>query len=103
MVFYKMGESQKQSITKKKKRGQLFFIPDKYNISNSNRYNTLSKNSKINNQISNEALHKTLLRMMSNDQKAVKRLITNLKTKYPNQTEIWYWEKAISDLERDRR
>ncbi len=33
----------------------------------------------------------------------MKRLIDQLKRQYPNKEEIWYYERAISDLERDRR
>lgn len=48
-------------------------------------------------------LEKQFYRMLNGDKKAAMRLIDSLQKKYPNQSEIWYWEKAISDLERDRR
>jgi hypothetical protein len=44
-----------------------------------------------------------LLSMMLGDRQAVKRTIDRIKQKYPGKTEVWYWEKAIEDLEKDRR
>jgi hypothetical protein len=44
-----------------------------------------------------------LLSMMSGDRQAVNRIIARIKQKYPGKTEVWYWEKAIDDLEKDRR
>jgi hypothetical protein len=44
-----------------------------------------------------------LLIMVAGDRKVVERLISHLRYKNPEETEIWYWEKAIYDLKRDRR
>lgn len=42
------------------------------------------------------------LLMIVGDKKVAERLIKQLRSKYPDETEAWYWEKAIYDLERDR-
>ncbi|MFM1842011.1 MAG: hypothetical protein RLZZ490_747 [Cyanobacteriota bacterium] len=47
-------------------------------------------------------LRRDLIRMAGSAQVA-DRLLNNLRAKYPGETEKWYWEKAIFDLERDRR
>ena len=44
-----------------------------------------------------------LMRLVSYDRKIVTRLVEQLKLKNPGMSEDWYWEKAIYDLERDRR
>lgn len=36
-------------------------------------------------------------------EKALARQLTLLKRKHPGQTEVWYLEKVIYDLEKDRR
>lgn len=47
-------------------------------------------------------LQDRLMRMMSGDRAAAQRLLTHARSKYPGHLEIWYWEKVITDLERDR-
>lgn len=54
-------------------------------------------------ELPNPQIQQKLLAMVGGDRHIVQRLITNVKRKYPHQTELWYWEKAIEDLERDRR
>lgn len=54
------------------------------------------------NQVSEKVI-KDLLRLVNYDKSTMKRLIDQLKRQYPNKEEIWYYERAISDLERDRR
>ncbi|GAB4379949.1 MAG: hypothetical protein Kow00121_35150 [Elainellaceae cyanobacterium] len=44
-----------------------------------------------------------LLQLVGDDRRIVAGLVDRLKQKYPNMPEDWYWEKAIYDLERDRR
>ncbi|MBD1890025.1 hypothetical protein [Coleofasciculus sp. FACHB-SPT9] len=44
-----------------------------------------------------------LLRLLSGDRAAAMRLVERLKQRHPGKSEEWYWEKAIEDLERDRR
>lgn len=44
-----------------------------------------------------------LMRLVGYDRKIVTRLVEQLKLKNPGRSEDWYWEKAIYDLERDRR
>ncbi len=46
-------------------------------------------------------LRQELIRIAGNAQVA-ERLVNNLRLKHPEQSERWYWEKAIFDLERDR-
>ncbi len=46
---------------------------------------------------------KQLTAMVGGDQRTVDRLVKNLRLRHPGESEIWYWEKAIFDLERDRR
>jgi hypothetical protein len=48
------------------------------------------------------AMRRELIRMAGSAQVA-DRLLNNLRGKYPGKVERWYWEKAIFDLERDRR
>ena len=48
-------------------------------------------------------LRKTLGSMLGGDQNTINRILDSLRRSYPNQSEAWYLEKAILDLERDRR
>jgi len=41
--------------------------------------------------------------MLSGDRTAAERLVARERCLNPGQSEAWYWEKVISDLERDRR
>ncbi len=49
------------------------------------------------------AIQQQLLRLNGSDRKTVVRLVEQLRLKGPGMPEEWYWEKAIYDLERDRR
>lgn len=51
----------------------------------------------------NSELESRLIRMLDGDRVAAERLVTHVKQNYPWMPENWYWEKAIEDLERDRR
>lgn len=44
-----------------------------------------------------------LRRLVGYDRTIVSNLVAQLKLKNPGMSEDWYWEKAIYDLERDRR
>lgn len=44
-----------------------------------------------------------LVSLLSGDTAAADRLIEQAKQKNPGMPEDWYWERAIADLERDRR
>lgn len=48
-------------------------------------------------------LQRKLLRQLGGDRAVVERLIRREKLKTPGRSEAWYWEKVLSDLERDRR
>ncbi|PSF35030.1 hypothetical protein C7H19_17970 [Aphanothece hegewaldii CCALA 016] len=74
----------------KQKRKSIKTYPPKFNRSNINR-------SKVN-QLRNQ-----LLKMVGGNQQTMKRLIKHLRSKHPGEQETWYFEKAIYDLERDRK
>lgn len=44
-----------------------------------------------------------LIRLLDGDQERAERLVQNIRDKKPGMAEPWYWEKAIAELERDRR
>lgn len=49
------------------------------------------------------AVQQKLLRLVGEDRKIAAGLVNRLRDKHPGMPEDWYWEKAIYDLERDRR
>ena len=49
------------------------------------------------------SLDKQLLVMMGGDKKAVLRLLRHARKKHPGKSYLWYHEKVIADLQRDRR
>ncbi|MDJ0798203.1 MAG: ABC transporter permease [Calothrix sp. MO_167.B12] len=51
----------------------------------------------------NPSLENKLVSLLAGDIDAAERLIAKLKQEYPAMPENWYWERAIADLERDRR
>lgn len=48
-------------------------------------------------------LESRLIRMLDGDYAAAERLVNEVRQNFPWMPENWYWEKAIEDLERDRR
>ncbi|MBD2101788.1 hypothetical protein [Leptolyngbya sp. FACHB-261] len=50
-----------------------------------------------------KSLEKQLLSMVSGNRGLALRLVESVKVKNPDRSDTWCWEKAISDLERDRR
>lgn len=48
-------------------------------------------------------LRRQLYGLVSGQMELADRLLASARQKYPNQSEDWYWEKVIRDLERDRR
>ena len=44
-----------------------------------------------------------LLMLLAGNQNAATRLVNSARQRHPGQTEDWYWEKVLYDLERDRR
>lgn len=50
-----------------------------------------------------KSLDKKLLTMLGGDQKAALRLLRNVRKNNPGKSYLWYHEKVIRDLERDRR
>lgn len=51
----------------------------------------------------NRDLEARLLSLLQNDTQTAHRLVRHSRSKHPGRPENWYWEKAIADLERDRR
>lgn len=49
------------------------------------------------------AIQQKLLRLVGDDRRIVAGLVERLRQRHPDMPEDWYWEKAIYDLERDRR
>jgi ABC-type protease/lipase transport system fused ATPase/permease subunit len=50
-----------------------------------------------------ENLNKQILTMLAGDKKAALRLLNSVRKNNPNKSYVWYQEKVIRDLERDRR
>ncbi|KOP27927.1 hypothetical protein AMR41_02260 [Hapalosiphon sp. MRB220] len=48
-------------------------------------------------------LKNKLISMVAGDTAAAERLVEQARQEYPGMPESWYWERAIADLERDRR
>ncbi len=51
----------------------------------------------------NTLLRNRLINMLDGDINAAELLVEQIRQDYPARPENWYWEKAIADLERDRR
>jgi hypothetical protein len=61
---------------------------------------TYSRNTR--NTYKSSRLWKQLVRKLNSEPATAQRLINNLMVKYPGQSDRWYLEKAIFDLERDK-
>ncbi len=48
-------------------------------------------------------LRKRTIALMNNDMQRIDRLLANTRQRNPGQSEQWYWEKILYDLERDHR
>lgn len=44
-----------------------------------------------------------LLRLVHGNRAVAQRLVAQVQTRYPQHPEQWCWEKAIYDIQRDRR
>lgn len=44
-----------------------------------------------------------LVRMVGGNRAVAERLVEQVRVRYPNHNEQWCWEKAIYDIQRDRR
>jgi tetratricopeptide (TPR) repeat protein len=51
----------------------------------------------------NPEIQRKLLRLVGDDRRIAIGLVERLHLRHPGMPEDWYWEKAIYDLERDRR
>lgn len=63
---------------------------------------TKTKNTGASNDEPDPLVRDKLLRLLKQDREMAERLIAQAKQKNPNQSEAWYWEKVLWDLERDR-
>lgn len=54
-------------------------------------------------QVSIKPQNKKLSRLCAGDRQVAERLLNHLRKKHPGQTEQWYVDKVVYDLERDRR
>ena len=48
------------------------------------------------------SLDRELLRLLGGDKKTALRLLRNARNNHPGKSYLWYHEKVIQDLERDR-
>ncbi len=49
------------------------------------------------------ATRRELLRLVGGNQDVAQRLVDQVQLRNPNHSEQWCWEKAIYDIQRDRR
>lgn len=49
------------------------------------------------------ATRQKLLRLVGGNAAVAQRLVSDVQTRNPGRNELWCWEKAIYDIERDRR
>jgi hypothetical protein len=43
------------------------------------------------------------MRLVGGNRAVAERLVDQVRVRYPNHNEQWCWEKAIYDIQRDRR
>lgn len=51
----------------------------------------------------NRATRQQLLRLTGGSLPVAERLVGRVRSQHPERSEQWWWEKAIYDIERDRR
>ncbi|MEL6139499.1 MAG: hypothetical protein AAFQ61_00510 [Cyanobacteria bacterium J06626_23] len=51
----------------------------------------------------NRATRQQLLRLTNGNQSVAMRLVDRVRSQHPERSEQWWWEKAIYDIQRDRR
>lgn len=49
------------------------------------------------------ATQQQLLRLTGGNRSVAQRLVERVRSQHPDRSEQWWWEKAIYDIERDRR
>ena len=64
--------------------------------------NQKNKKIKYKNKL-DRSLDQQLLIMLGGDRQAVLRLLRNARKNHPGKSYLWYHEKVIRDIERDRR
>lgn len=96
-------KQQKRKSSPSRRRTKPDTLPSRVPIDLKPRSRNLSRSSDNSpNQIP-RPLREKLLKMVGNDAKVERRLIDNLQKKHPDKDLVWCYEKAIVDLERDRR
>jgi len=65
-------------------------------------FQQIQKQQKINLKL-DRSRDKELLKLLGGDQKTALRLLRNARKNHPGRSYLWYHEKVIHDLERDRR
>ncbi len=51
----------------------------------------------------NGQTRRQLMRLVGGNRAVAERLVEQIRVRYPNHNEQWCWEKAIYDIQRDRR
>ena len=51
----------------------------------------------------NRSTRQRLLRLTGGNRSVADRLVDRVRSQHPERSEQWWWEKAIYDIERDRR
>ena len=51
----------------------------------------------------NRSTRQQLMRLVNGNQAVADRLISRVRSQHPDRSEQWWWEKAIYDIQRDRR
>ncbi len=51
----------------------------------------------------NGQTQRQLMRLVGGNRAVAERLVDQVRVRYPNHNEQWCWEKAIYDIQRDRR
>lgn len=62
-----------------------------------------SRSGELRTQTPSRTQREQLIRLLRGDRAAAQRLVAHIQEKNPDRSERWCWEKAIYDIERDRR
>ncbi len=87
----------------RKAKAQQAIRENRTGANNRRRTKTNPAKSSKNTPASNGKLEKKLLAMLQGDRTGAERLLKAARQGNPGRPNEWYWEKVISDLERDRR
>ena len=82
--------------------GLVFWLRQRQNRPQG-RYGSSSHRSAKSQSRVNGATRRQLLRMVGGNRDVALRLVSTVQDHYPGRSEQWCWEKAIYDIQRDRR